>query len=193
MKLTQKQGFKRRFFEITDDEVKVSEKSMSGIKEWTIRLENLGDQIYIEKNSKKGAILLGLFFLAFAVFFVAVNAADKEKTVKPWIWVVIGAFYLLFSTIIFLVPNRREIHVTGGHSTLSFFLDSPSETDVRNFVEIVINKSKKLLIEKYGKIDPDLPEETMINQLNWLKNRDLITVKEYKDLKKEYHTRKLLN
>ena len=192
MKLAQKQGFKRRYFEVTEDEVKIREKSVSGIKEWTVRLENLGDQVYIEKNSKKGAVLLGLFFLAFAVFFVAVNAADREKTVKPWIWLVIGAFYLLFSAIIFMVPNRREIHITGGMSSLSFFLDHPSDAEVHNFIAQIIDRSKRILINKYGKIDPDLPEETMMNQLNWLKNRDLITVDEYKALKKEYRTRKLL-
>ncbi len=193
MKLSQKQGLKRRDFEIIDDSIRIREKTLSGTKEWTISFENLGDQIYIEKNSKKGAILLASFFLAFTIFFVAVNVADGNKTVKPWVWIAIASFYALFAAIIFLVPNKREIHITGGLSTLSFFLDSPSHQEVMQFIGLVIDRSKTILIEKYGKIDPDLPEETMMNQLNWLKNRDLITNEKYRELKREYRTMKLLN
>lgn len=193
MKLEQKRGLQRRNFEIIGDKIKVIYKTSSETKEWTVNIDAIGHDTLIEKNSRKGGIILGAFLLAFGVFFIAVNLADKQSTLSVWAWIAIGLFYLLFGTLIFIVPVKKEIHLIGGASQLTFFLDSPSREQVDLFIKALIEKSKKILLDRYAKVDPDLPEDTMMNQLIWLRNRTLITDNEYIRLKNEYKTRKIMN
>jgi hypothetical protein len=63
---------------------------------------------------------------------------------------------------------------------------------MENFVEEIIHRTRSVLLEKYGKIDPDLPEEIQMNNLYWLKNRGLISEEAYENLKLEYKTRRLM-
>ena len=193
MELIQKQGLKQRTFKLDKDKINLTYKTTSEFKEWSVNIETIGDEILIEKKSRKGSILLGGFFLAFGIFFIAVNLADKEESLELWAWIAIALFYILIASIIFLVPLKNELHIVGGHSTLTFFLDSPNRNEVENFANKLIRKSKEILIDKYAKIDPYLPEETMMNQLIWLKNKGLISDKEYEAKKTEYKTSKLIN
>lgn len=168
MKLIQKQGLKRREFDLIEKDkcIAVLDKSNTGTKKWTVQLENLGHQKIIEESSKLAVWITGGCFLSFAIFFTAVNLADKDKSLDLWAWISIGSFFALWGIIILATPNKRELHLNGGMESLTFFLDSPSKKEVNDFVETVIEQSKNVLLEKYAKIDPDLPEETMINQLN---------------------------
>jgi len=56
----------------------------------------------------------------------------------------------------------------------------------------LISRSRAILLEKYAVVDPDVPEETMMNQLNWLKNIDLLTDSEYDQKKQDYKMARLV-
>ena len=71
---------------------------------------------------------------------------------------------------------KKEIHLVGGSVNLTSFQDSPSNEEVNNFIEEIIRLSKKQLLNEYGRIDADLPEDTSMSQLNWLKSRGLQNV-----------------
>ncbi len=193
MRLEQKQGFKRRTFEVVEDKLKQTYKSLSEYKEWTVGLETIGTEIFIERKSRKGSIALGGFFLVFALFFLAVNAAAKDSTIDPWNWIAIGGFYLLFSSIVLLTPLKNELRISGGYSQVTFFLDSPSQKEVESFANKIIDKAKQITLDRYSRIDPDIPEETMMNQLNWLRSIGFITEMEYESKKEEYRISKLIN
>ena len=92
----------------------------------------------------------------------------------------------------FLSPMRNEVHLVGGAQQVTFLLDRPSKKEMEDFIEEIIKRSRKILLEKFGKIDPDLPEETQINNLYWLKNRGIISEEEYEELKLEYKERRLI-
>jgi hypothetical protein len=92
-----------------------------------------------------------------------------------------------------LIPLKKEIHIVGGAITLTFFKDRPSKNEVEFFINEIIRISKQLLLKKYARIDPDIPEDVMMTQLNWLKNRELLTEEEYADLKMAYKTQRLMN
>lgn len=90
------------------------------------------------------------------------------------------------------MPLKKELHIVGGHNTVTFFLDSPSSNEVLSFANYLIQKSTQIIVQKYSKIDPDVPEETMINQLFWLKNNGYISEIEYEEKKEEFKSKKLL-
>lgn len=193
MKLEQKQGIKRRTFELIGDKLKMTYRTSSETKEWAVNLDTIGNEILIEKKSRKGSVFLGLFFLAFGIFILAAYILSGDNSLSLWAIIAIGVFYIGFGALIFLSPLKNELHITGGFSQVTFFLESPSREDVEKFANSLIKQSKNIILSRYSKIDPDLPEETMMNQLNWLRTRGLLSEKEYELKKQEYKVRKLTN
>lgn len=193
MRLEQKQGFKKRTFELVGDKLRMTYKTSSETKEWSVNIDSIGNEILIEKKSRKGGYFLGGFFLAFGIFFLAVYAASGDESLSLWAMISIGVFYLSLGSLIFFSPLKDELHITGGYSQITFFLESPSRKVVEDFANTLIEKSKSIILQRFSKIDPDVPEETMMNQLYWLRNRGLISENEYEAKKKEYKTKKLMN
>ena len=193
MILKQKQGGKRKEFElITNTDLKIKEKQSGELKEWTVKLDMIGHNLIYQEATRKRLYVLSSFFAGFLIFItIALYMSDDFKGNLP---VVIGS-YVLFGGMIalsLLSPLKKEIHLVGGNINLTFFKDSPSPEAVNTFISEIKRLSRQQLLNKYAKIDAELPEETVFTQLNWLKNRDLLTEEEYQELKNEYKTQRLI-
>jgi hypothetical protein len=193
MILKQKQGGKRKEFElINNTALRVCEKQSGERKEWTVNLETIGNNLIYQEATRKRLYIMASFLGAFLVFItVALIMSDDITGNLP----VVIVSYLIFGFVItmsLLSPLKKEIHLVGGAVNLTFFQDSPSQEEVNRFIREIIRLSRQLLLNKYARIDADLPEDTMMTQLNWLKNRDLISEEEYSGLKSEYKTRRLI-
>lgn len=193
MILKQKQGGKRKEFElIYNTTLRIREKESGELKEWTINLESIGYNLIYQESTRKRLYIMASFLAAFLVFItISLFLSDDFMGNLP---VVIGA-YVIFGLAIggsLFSPLKKEIHLVGGAVNLTFFKNSPSPEEVNTFISEIIRLSKQQLLNKYAKIDAELPEETMFTQLNWLKNRDILTEKEYEELKNEYKTQRLI-
>ena len=193
MILKQKQGGKRKEFElINNTALRIREKESGELKEWTINLESIGYNLIYQESTRKRLYIMASFLAAFLVFItISLFLSDDFMGNLP---VVIGA-YVIFGLAIggsLFSPLKKEIHLVGGAVNLTFFKNSPSPEEVNTFISEIIRLSKQQLLNKYAKIDAELPEETMFTQLNWLKNRDILTEKEYEELKNEYKTQRLI-
>jgi len=89
----------------------------------------------------------------------------------------------------YFTPVTNELRLVGGLEELCFLSDKPLERDVREFLEEIIRRSKKVLLRKY-RTDPDLPESIMISQLSWLFEIGVIDKEEFNDLKANYYSYK---
>lgn len=193
MLLKQKAGWAKREFELVDNNLRVKYKDGKGTKEWTLPVEEVGHTKYFHSPSKMGNYICGAFFLIFAlVTTTGYFLSDDPKEGLIWILVGNGMFVALGAACI-LLPKQDEIHLTGGQTAVSFFANSPSRAVVEEFIEFVIKRNKEVVLAKYAKVDPDLPEETQMNQLFWLKSREYISEMEYEHLKRDYRTKKLMN
>lgn len=193
MKLIQKQGFNMKKFEIIDDILKIKTKTYGESKKWTVKIEDLGHEKLYQTHTKIGATIVGIIFIAFILFTTVAFLLNDEKSSN--IWILIG-MYALFGSMgwyLLWIPKKSELHLIGGLSSVTFFSNSPSEEEVERFVDTLIEKSKQIILSKYGKVDFDLPEETQMNQLNWLKNRNLISEEVYEKLKRDYKLGKIIN
>jgi hypothetical protein len=193
MILKQKQGGKRKEFElINNTALRIREKQSGELKEWTVNLESIGNNLIYQEATRKRLYIMASFLGAFLVFVtVALFMSDDFMGNLP----VVIVTYLIFGFVIAMSlfsPLKKEIHLVGGAVNLTFFQGSPSQEEVTTFISEIIRLSRYLLLNKYAGIDPDLPEDTMMTQLNWLKNRDLISEEEYRDLKSEYKTQRLI-
>ena len=68
---------------------------------------------------------------------------------------------------------------------IDFYDKNPSEEAMDEFLETLKTKTFNYLKEKYAVIDIDLPVEKQIENLNFLKERNVITEKEYEELKEK--------
>lgn len=190
MRLEQKQGFKKRTFELNGNRLKIIHKSLSEFKQWNVNIEEIGDEIHIDKKTRIGAVIIAAFLLGFGSLFLLVNRYLKDE-LSINVFIGLGIIYLFIGLIILLSPKKNELKIIGGMRIISFFLDSPSKIDVETFANNLIRESKNIMINKYSKIDADIPEETMMNQLLWLKNRGILTEEEFEEKKTEYKTIKM--
>jgi hypothetical protein len=98
-------------------------------------------------------------------------------------------FSALISIFILTTPVKNEIRLVGGIETLNLLFDKPSEREVREFIDEVIRRSKRVMLRKYGTVDRDLPEKVMFSQLAWLMDMEVITKEVFDQLKSEYFRR----
>ena len=193
MKITQKRGSKTQEFElINDSELLIKEKSFLNSKEWTVDIESIGHHKIVEEYSRNGLRIVGSCFILIALtswiaFFVEDNLNGEFDGL---IWG--GLFSVLLGITCFKAPLNNFLILNGGYSNLKFFLDSPSREEVEAFADKLIVVSKNKIREKYSRIDSDLPEDTFMNQLNWLLNSKLINEEEYNEKKREYKISKLI-
>lgn len=193
MVLKQKQGGKRKEFELLNNtSLKIREKESGELKEWTVNLDSIGYNLIYQSATRKRLYIMASVLTAFLIFItISLFLSDDIKGNLPVVIVSYVVFGLVIGLSLFS-PLKKEIHLVGGSVNLTFFQDSPSKMEVDQFIGEIIRLSKQQLLNKYAKIDAELPEDTMFIQLNWLKNRDLISEEEYQELKSEYKLQRLI-
>ncbi|HSQ45669.1 MAG TPA: hypothetical protein VLM44_01985 [Lutibacter sp.] len=95
---------------------------------------------------------------------------------------------LLFAIFLLLTIFSRKymLYITTLSGYLIDFYDkNPNKEVMSEFLETLKSKTFAYLKEKYAVIDIDLPVEKQIENLNFLKERNVITEKEYEELKEK--------
>ena len=185
MELKQKRGEKRKEFKLVDDELFIKERGLIATKEWSVYVENIAHHKTIVKHSRKRLNFLGIVFISISiiVWFAAYFQGNPNGEMDGFIW---GGIFMLFLGIVALkAPMDDTLSIeTIENRKLVFYLDSPSRQEVEDFASKLIEKSKQKLIEKYSRIDPDIPENVFMERLDWLLNSNLISLDFY-DKKKQ--------
>jgi len=66
---------------------------------------------------------------------------------------------------------------TTENKLIEFYSNIPSNTEVANFIENVINERNIYLLSKYGSINRNLEYAPQLDNLNWLLNTKAISKK----------------
>lgn len=185
LKLIQKQGFTSYEFLLLDDTIAVKQDTIIEHKEWIVKLDQLGYETVIEKEASLLRDLVAVFLGLCSMLIVIVNAADHSNHMNIWLWIALCTSNFWLATAMYFTPITNELRLVGGAEELVFLSDKPSEKEVREFVDEIIKRSKKVLLRKYGN-DPDLPENLMISQLNWLLDIGVIDNDAFDILKANY-------
>jgi len=189
LKLIQKQGFARYEFLLMDDTLSVKQYTITENKEWIVKLEHLGYKTVLETEASLIRKLVAVFLGLCSLIIVFANVADHSNHMNAWFWIALSLSNFWLSVAMYFTPTTNELRLVGGLEKLVFLSDNPSEKEVREFVEEIIMRSKKILVRKYS-TDPDLPENLMISQLNWLLDIGAIDNEELNVLKANYYSYK---
>ena len=194
MKLIQKQGSRRNELELDGSILHIKTKSMGEIKEWSVDVEYIGEERFYKTYSRLGPRIIGVLFFIVSIISIVGFLMEKDWSNGDNIGALILGIFLFggLGLLAFLTPLRNELYLVGGSAQVMFFLNNPSKEEMENFISEIIRRSRTALLEKYTKIDPDLPEEIQINNFYWLKQRGLISEEEYENLKQKYKTQRLM-
>lgn len=96
-----------------------------------------------------------------------------------------GLLFVIF-LLLTILSRKQMLYITTLSGYLIDFYDrNPSKKAMDEFLETLKTKTFAYLKEKYAVIDIDLPIEKQIENLNFLKERNVITEKEYEALKEK--------
>ncbi len=185
--LIQKQGFTRYEFVLLKETLSVRQFTITGKKEWIVNLEHLGYKTILEKEGGMTIKLVSVFLGLCSILIVIANAADHSQHMNSWFWIALSTVNFWMATAMYFTPVSNELRLTGDSEELVFLSDKPTESAVREFVTEAINRSKKVLLRKYGTVDSDLPENLMLSQINWLLDAEIINNEVFKHLKANYY------
>ncbi len=187
IRLIQRHLFCCNEYWLDDKFLVVEERSITEIKRKKIRLDDIGHKLKVEKVNEITTwplfILLGLT----SFFLVIINVIDHSQHFPIWVWIFMSVSCIWLSTLFFITPRTNKITLVAGAELVEFMLDNPSEKEVRAFIEEAIKRSTNLLIRKFSP-DPDLPEETVLYQLQWLRNMEIISNDEFFEMKNNYYS-----
>jgi hypothetical protein len=162
-------------------------------KSWQVRLDHIGNQKYYVKESNKPKILTVTIFYLFILVCTSIYLFSNKHTQNESITIIVCDLVIgLIGLSLILKKGKNIVIITGGDENITFYNDSKNAKELNEFIDHVINCANNYILEKYGKIDPDLPEESQLNIFRWLRDRELIDDNEYENLKKEYKMSKLI-
>ncbi|MDO9276340.1 MAG: hypothetical protein Q7T92_12430 [Lutibacter sp.] len=96
-----------------------------------------------------------------------------------------GLLFLFFLALTILSRKFMLYITTLSDYLIDFYDKNPSEKAMSAFLKTLKTKTFAFLKEKYAIIDIDLPVEKQIENLNFLRERNVITEKEYEALKEK--------
>lgn len=191
--LKQKYFLSSKKFELTNDRILVREKSVFDEKEWEARYNEIGIDL-IKVKSREGignAVLFGglLIVTSYMTFKAFTDGTDIKL-----------AFLFLFFCFMWLTVFWWSIQkyfaslfiLQGGNKTLTFFINSPKEKEVREFIEKVREKVRSRLKKDLTVFDPDLDFEDQLANLRYLKNIDVLNEKEFEFVREHLREKHLI-
>ncbi|WP_158837496.1 hypothetical protein [Polaribacter sp. L3A8] len=187
MKLIQKKLFLKKEITLEEDRIKLKNKNLTSSEEIIINLEELDISRLIYKKTTDNLMLIITLF--FGVFFLInlFNPANYEQNDNGLFGVLIFLFgaSLISGLITFLKSKNVIIIPTINNGYIELFRTKPDEKNVKNFINELSEKVNLTLKNKYGKIDLDMPIEPQLMNINWLKERKVISDLEFEQLKSE--------
>lgn len=191
--LKQKYYLSKKTFELTDRKVVIVEKSVFDDKEWEARYNELGlDLVKIKSREGIGnAVLFGglLIVTAFMTFKAFTDGTDHKLAF------LFLFFCFMWGTVFWWSIQKyfaAHFVLRGGQKTLTFFINSPNEKTVKEFIDQIRERTKGRLKEELTHFDPDLSFEDQLSNLKYLKNIDVIEQDEFEKIREQLRERHLI-
>jgi hypothetical protein len=191
--LKQKYYLSKKTFELSDRKILIVEKSVFDDTEWEARYNEIGlDLVKIKSREGIGNAVLfgGLFIVTSLMTFKAFTDGTDYKLAFLFFF-----FCFLWGTIFWWSIQKyfaAHFVLRGGQKTLTFFINSPDEKTVKNFIDQIRERTKERLKEELAHFDPDLTFEDQLGNLKYLKNIDVIDQNEFEIIREELRNRHLL-
>jgi ribosomal protein L10 len=177
MTLYNRRYFTRQTIEIKKAALAINRKTLFDEAEYETSFEHLDNKKKVQVLVNNDLVVTGIIFLLISVFL--------------WAGSVVGyAVIFTFTSIIMLTAsfvNRKKIITIANYAgePIVLFFTSENKTEVLEFVDEIFKAADSFLLNKFGKIDKDLPIEPQLDSLLFLKNRDILSEEQFQTLKNQ--------
>ncbi len=178
MKLTNKRFLLKQYFELKNSSLKVEKHSLFDSAEFEISYENIF-------NKKKIQVVINnnFLFLAFFSGLIGMFLFFLDWNFGVWIRPILVGLAFFF---IALYKKKRTITIhTFDGNDIELFFNHNNKSSVTEFADKIIDSSNKFLLNKYGKVDKAIPTEPQLQNLMFLRDREIITDGEFENLKNQ--------
>ena len=168
MTFNNRRYFTKQEFEIKKTSLKISKKTFFDEVEYETSLEQIDNKKKVEVRTNSNLFFLGLFVFGIGIFFLSGSIIEMTAICTViCIVLVIAAF----------IDKKRVITIASyqGENIILYF-NSRNKEEVIEFVEHIFQASNAFLLNKYSKIDRALPVEPQLDNIQFLRNREVISV-----------------
>jgi hypothetical protein len=168
-------GFKVYTFKLKDSSVEILYKGMLDSEEYDIPFERIGDRKVVGVYASDSAFIVSIFTILFSIILMLLGSEQAFA-----IFGFIGIVSLLFGLI-----TRKGIVTLpllyGGDVKLYFSRSKKDEAVA--FADSLISNARSFIKQKYSNFDRQMPLDKQFEHLEYLRDRDLLTIDEYNDIK----------
>jgi hypothetical protein len=169
--------FTKQEFEIKKTSLNISKKTLFDEVEYETSLEQLDNKKKIEVRTNSNLFFIGLFVFGIGIFFLSGSIIEMTAICTVICIVLVIAAFIDKKRVITIASYEGE--------NITFYFNSKNKQEVIQFVEQIFQASNAFLHNKYSKIDRALPIEPQLNNIQFLRNREVISEEEYNTLKNE--------
>ncbi len=180
MELIQKDNGDKRRFIIQDNGLKIESSGWFGKHERSIPFEVIGDEI-ISLNFTPRQWIATIVTIVVGLIgggILRLSSFYGEWKIIYYVIIVIlgGAASLIF--------NRKKQFVIRCEDTDGIELkkNEPTQKEFEDFIKKLFEKRRKILLEKYGKVNKHLEYESQLYNFYWLQNINVINKEELDEL-----------
>ena len=175
MEYTCRKGLKTYSYQLDGDSVNISVKGLLDSEEYQLPLESIGDRKVVGVYATDSAFVSSVFCILFAIILL-VFESDKGFLLFGFIGLV---------SLMYGLATRQGIvtvSVLYGENIRLYFTRN-KKTEAVEFADTLISKARSFAKVKYSNFDRQMPLEKQFDNLEYLKDRNLVSSDEYNDIK----------
>ena len=175
MTLHNRRLLKRQEFDILRNSLKIKKRSPLESIEYEVPFEHIHNKKKIQTITNNNSLVISFFLLVIGLLFLLGPNIEVATTLLS-----AAAFFL----VVAILTRQKIVTIpTYDGDKIELFFNNRNKQEVLDFANKIIEASNSFLLNKYGKIDKALPLEGQLNNLNFLRDRDIIADEEYESLK----------
>ena len=167
--------FKRQAIQILKSGLKINKKTLFDSIEYEVSFERMNNKLKIKTSVNNGLLVIAFFLIATG--FIVLSSGNKI--------VSIIFFLLAFAIIVtaFLTILKTTTIACYDNDNIELYFTKRTKGEVIGYANQIIASGNSYLLNKYSKIDKALPIESQLNNLDFLRNKEIISEEHFENLK----------
>ena len=183
MNLAQRKLFKVNEFTLQEGSLKIKSRDLTSSQELNISYEEIDIKNLIKQKQTDNILLIITIVFGIILIINLLNPANYEDEGFFGVSIFLLAITLISGLLTYAKSKNTYLVPTVKNGYLEIFKTKPNEEKVAAFVDELGKRINHYLLSKYGTIDTDLPSEPQLLNLQWLKEREVLSAEEFENLK----------
>lgn len=177
MKYINKKGLSSTEIEFQTSGLKMSKKTVFEFVQYEVPFEQISNKKKVQSTISDGMLVSAMILLIFGLL-VSLGPGFE-----------VGLLLMAIGVILTLATFLRRIRVITVHTftdqDIKLYFTRSNKEEVMDLAQMIIFHGNSLLLRKYGKVGRALAIEPQIENLQFLRNREILDEEQYEALKDE--------